>query len=625
MATNTTTATTLPLLLPNSYLLIYTVPLLLLSIVATLGGAFLTLDRTRSFAPIDPPAMLTHKSKPFWRLEGGVGGVVAGFLCGLHLTTYFSILVLNRSKLNLSSVQFLIIWALSSALLTVTGSRWRIAASVFYALIGGSGITALLTIIFIPKSLLPRLIIALVLITAFLVCTMLPHPSIRHWSLRICASASGAVGVVISIALFTHAPSWSSPWLLFAIAPVMGTRDPQEKGLSAGMFLIMGLGIAVDWVLKIKLGEDPDKAWDEYLARYSKGMPYSSNRQGVFEPPRSLWSRLLAFGRRDETTSYHNPVAKDIVFPPDSQLLSSPKVLSKPDLFTLPSYTSTATAPPAFRPYPTKRQSTGRTNTLAKRSPKVGVVYSDDSSSDSSSDDEDGKLGAPLKFRPWLKQRQSSAATGATMTVVNSLRDDQNSTTTQGTLTPSLDKVLEYSDVEDDVVNAQRPDTTAHSPGWKPAFLRKHHEEETKRRKSLKQPGSVTTEIAATSSSGTGTSSPPRLTDSPIPISVQNTVSSNSRHSSIPITPSTTLSVPIGAVPATPSLIRAYNRITLAQEEAQRRLSTSHSTADQGGQSPAATSAPNMKVDLDERFWTRVRAKAAQYRHPDARVAPGEP
>lgn len=73
---------TVPSLLPNSYLLAYSIPLLLLSIVATLGGAFLTLDRTRSFAPIEPPVLLDQKSTPFWRLEGGIGGIAAGFLCG---------------------------------------------------------------------------------------------------------------------------------------------------------------------------------------------------------------------------------------------------------------------------------------------------------------------------------------------------------------------------------------------------------------------------------------------------------------------------------------------------------------------------------------------------------------
>ncbi|KAG8998301.1 hypothetical protein FRB94_005218 [Tulasnella sp. JGI-2019a] len=256
-------------------------------------------------------------------------------------------------------------------------------------------------------------------------------------------------------------------------------------------------------------------------------MPFSSDRKSVFEPPRSFWSRLLAFGRRDETTSYYNPVAKDIVFPPDPQLLSSPKVLSKPDLFTLLSYTSTATALPAFRPYPIKRQSNDH--------------------------NEDRKLGAPLKFQPWLKQRQSSAATGAIVTIINSLDDGQDSTTTHGTLTASLDKVLESSDVEDGVVNAQRSDTIAHSPGWKHAFLRKQHEEESKRRKPLKQLGSVTTEIAP-------------------------------------------------AVPATSLLIRAYNWITLAAQEAQRRLFTSHFTTDQGIQSATSTLAPNGRVDLGERF-----------------------
>ncbi|KAG8869038.1 hypothetical protein FRB98_002890 [Tulasnella sp. 332] len=651
-STNATAAAiTLPALLPNSYLIAYAVPLLLLSIVATLGGSFLTLDRTRSFAPIEPPAMLSQKSTPLWRLEGGVGGIVGGFLCGMHLTTYFSVLVVNRSKLSLSGTGFLIIWVLPSALLAVIGSRWRIAASVFYALIGGAGLTSLLTIIFIPENLLPRFIIAVIIILVFLVCTLFPHPSIRNWSLRICASASGSVGVVIAIALFTRAPSWSSPWLLFAVPPIVGTRNSQEKGLSAGMFLIMGCGIAVDWILKIKLGEDPDKAWDEYLARYNKELPFSAHRQGFFEPAQSFWSRLMAFGHRNSDTEYHAP-SKDVLFPPDSQLITSqPKTLSKPpDLSTLPSYTSTTTAPPAFLPYPPTRRSTAgtpRTNTLAKRSPKVGLVYSDDSSSDPSSSDDERSSGPP-KFRPWLKKRHSSPTNSTATTVLDaSVSSGDRRPTKQGTLTPSLEKVLEYSDLEDeDVVNAAKrmEDTSSEAeakiPGWKPAFLR-NHEEETKRRLSLKRPTDpdVATKLVFSS---TGTSSPLRLTDSPTPISVQNTrASSSSSHlKPVPATAAGSPAVPIGAVPATPSLIRAYNRITLAQEEAKRRASTPSSgpgsgSRDEGrpttermatsGTATTAAAFEAVKPDLDEGFWKRVRSMAAEYRHPDTRVTPGEP
>jgi hypothetical protein len=74
-------------LLPSpAYVLSYSLPLLLLSIVLTFAGAFLTLDRSRSFAPrydalpggFDPRG----KKKFHWLLEGGVGGLASGYVFG---------------------------------------------------------------------------------------------------------------------------------------------------------------------------------------------------------------------------------------------------------------------------------------------------------------------------------------------------------------------------------------------------------------------------------------------------------------------------------------------------------------------------------------------------------------
>ena len=68
----------------HTLLIIYAVPLLLLSIVFNFAGAFLTLDRTRSFPPrsdaVEPvPGQYIYdtKKKSFiWLFEGGCGGLV---------------------------------------------------------------------------------------------------------------------------------------------------------------------------------------------------------------------------------------------------------------------------------------------------------------------------------------------------------------------------------------------------------------------------------------------------------------------------------------------------------------------------------------------------------------------
>jgi hypothetical protein len=74
-------------LLPSpSYMLSYCLPLLLISIILTFAGAFLTLDRTRSFPPrydAIPGTFDTRKVKKFhWSLQGGVGGLAIGYAFG---------------------------------------------------------------------------------------------------------------------------------------------------------------------------------------------------------------------------------------------------------------------------------------------------------------------------------------------------------------------------------------------------------------------------------------------------------------------------------------------------------------------------------------------------------------
>lgn len=82
------------MLLPSPYLLVYSIPLLLTSLILTFGGAFLTLDRTRTFAPQAPTDSVSgefgfgvkqSKFKSWWRLEGGFGGLASGWAFGGEL------------------------------------------------------------------------------------------------------------------------------------------------------------------------------------------------------------------------------------------------------------------------------------------------------------------------------------------------------------------------------------------------------------------------------------------------------------------------------------------------------------------------------------------------------------
>ena len=80
----------LSLLLTTPYILLYSIPLLLLSFVLTFAGTFLTLDRSRSFPPrsggdyavLPTPGAKQAKRKFRWLLEGGVGGLLSGYAFG---------------------------------------------------------------------------------------------------------------------------------------------------------------------------------------------------------------------------------------------------------------------------------------------------------------------------------------------------------------------------------------------------------------------------------------------------------------------------------------------------------------------------------------------------------------
>ena len=101
-------ATLASLLSSSSFLLAYTLPLFLLSLLLTFAGAFLTLDRTRAFAPrydaLQPPeaTRIQHAEvllKKIFRLEGGIGGIALGFVFGGMLR------LLVQSALRLMAAQ----------------------------------------------------------------------------------------------------------------------------------------------------------------------------------------------------------------------------------------------------------------------------------------------------------------------------------------------------------------------------------------------------------------------------------------------------------------------------------------------------------------------------------------
>jgi hypothetical protein len=101
MATSTPTELT-DLLQYTAYRLTYALPLLVVSTLLAFAGAFLTLDRTRSFRPRrDVPGSFNLTKRPRrvrFYLQGGLGGLAIGYSFGRMFICSLCIMWLRISQ-----------------------------------------------------------------------------------------------------------------------------------------------------------------------------------------------------------------------------------------------------------------------------------------------------------------------------------------------------------------------------------------------------------------------------------------------------------------------------------------------------------------------------------------------
>lgn len=296
--------------------------------------------------------------------------------------------------------------------------------------------------------------------------------------------------------------------------------------------------------------------WDTYLTEYATSLPISRDRAGIFRPlSNSFWDRFFPWMHKSKP-----PIVSDYLFPPD-------------DKYTTPSHMSfhhrQKSEQPAIQPVlaldnhtylPRKHsqdplarlrglKNAGGNGYRKREAVKFGAVNPDDFSSD----DEDDPLSTPPP-----PARRASTLSSATLTNgsntgswgISPMKGDQErvASARRVVFRGKDDDAPEYSDYEEDVTNAQtQPGEYRNSPGWEPPFLARH---------------------------GSNTAKPESS---------------------------------VGAVPMTPSLIRAVDRIAAAQAQAY-------------GSSPD-TSAGSPEVDRGsisvrkqrwEAFWRDVTAKASE-------------
>jgi len=410
--------------------------------------------------------------------------------------------------------------------------RWTLSVLCLPFLFTFGALLSLALSVIIHPPLLSRVVWVILFSAAFpiaiLVFSIPRFSRFLHKSLRVVTSSTGAFSLILSIALLAHIPPWANVWERLWVKDGESWGSGKEKGLSAAFCIFVILGMGIDWLLKKWLGECPDEKWDKYLAKYTTSLPSDSSRAGTFKPLPPLWERL-----------FHPSDKKDTVFPASPEQARSS--ISKDGLalisgnnddyaqdpvkahhiYNLPAFRGLS-SPVMFSPE-RKVKRKAKKVTGGRRPIKFGGELSSDSSlSDSELSDTD-------KVRLWPKHKVSM--TSSTPTLVEE----------HAHMRLPLDYDLEFahlkkgrvkaggitggdlsdSDYEGDLGLQQKPARRKEEGGdnWSPGFMKRHSY----------SPGST--------SSG----------------------SSNGNTSG---------AVPIGAVPATPSLIKALGRVTEAQREA---------------------------------------------------------
>ncbi|TFK48645.1 hypothetical protein OE88DRAFT_1810084 [Heliocybe sulcata] len=583
---NSTESSTLVSLLPTtSYTLAYALPLLFISFLLTYAGAFLTLDRTRTFAPradaMDvkmPAAYIPDKKSRFvWLLEGGLGGLASGYAFGAHCATFFALLIPNVSSYAvLSYKSFLAVWLLSAIAMTLLAGRWKYAALVLSGISGGVTLALSFSVIVHP-SLLTRIVLPCIFIPLITVPILLPFPRVQHSSLRIACSSTGAFGLVVSIALLTGVAPWANVWERLWVSDGAGWGVGKEKGLSAGYCLFLTTGVAMDWLLKRQFGENPDQKWDSYLANYTKYLPNANDRAGYFQPLQSAWSKwfpshgedkdpLFSHTAPDHISFADSMSKRDIPLPPYSPG-PVPGKLHKARSISFMDPKSQDGAfeyerRPAFLRKASSKKSIG-TGKRSREAIKFRPLAVEELSSDSEDEHEQGYFDLKSQPRPKGFVPKKTASTGSGRTAVEETDVEKE----RRTIGKALGKdAPEYSDYEEDVtVSAEKErlarENERRQPGWSPEFIRR----------------------ASLNSSGSG--------------------SGSKRSESTAVgTPA-----PAGAVPMTPSLIKALDRISAAQQAVYGPSGPSTPVADEG----LPSSQPD-KGARWETFWRDVKAKAGQ-------------
>ncbi|ORY76923.1 hypothetical protein BCR35DRAFT_305683 [Leucosporidium creatinivorum] len=239
-------------------------------------------------------------------LGGGVGGIVfGGTAVGALAAVLILVIVGRQDDPTLGTYGTLAIVLCSSILGAGLGGRFRWAARGACALLGSTSLTLLLTVSFHLSTLLPRLILLAILTPLSLLLAFLPR---TVHSLSIFSALTGAYLLVIAIDLFVHLGFVDALGLLVARNGVCSEGAAEivvvewgtggAKGLVAGWWLCAIIGGAWQCWLGGENGE-VDETWNSYLSSFIPFTDLPSKRR------RSPWDE-------DEEEKQHGRETSDV-------------------------------------------------------------------------------------------------------------------------------------------------------------------------------------------------------------------------------------------------------------------------------------------------------------------------
>jgi hypothetical protein len=333
--------------------------------------------------------------------------------------------------------------------------------------------------------------------------------------------------------------------------------------------------------------------WDHYLAKYSANLPNAADRAGVFQPfSNSFWSRL--FGVKKPST----PMADPIRWPDDKDLTPGFKshpfengyFMETPSQASMDSFKN-AKGPESLKSngsYTRARLKVHPSSSRRKEGVKFKPLDSPDDGLSSDSEDDTQNTSTPTRARPFSILQTSLNSASGSSTLAESNGDKAVSKTIGGSEriklvrakagrdvheTDSDGEIPEYSDYEEDITTAKRRKTRAerNSPGWRPEFLQRRH------------------------------------------------LSGNVTSGKVP--EAAALATSPGAIPvnATPSLIKAMDRITAAQQEAFSKVENQAGPASpqpeiSASEDPISQEQENRETKARaarwQEFWREVKEKA---------------